>query len=41
MEYRIRSMGILELSAFLMQIEQDLRKIGDPPQDSLSSLEEI
>ena len=36
MEYCIRSMGIPELSAFLMQIGQDLRKIGDQPQDIVS-----
>ena len=41
MEYCIRSMGILELSDFLMQIGQDLRKIGDPPQDIVSFFEEI
>ena len=33
MEYCIRSIGIPEFSAFLMQIGQDLRKIGDPSQD--------
>ena len=33
MECCIRSMGIPKLSVFFMQIEQDLRKIGDPPQD--------
>ena len=33
MEYSIRSVGIPELSAFMMQIKQDLRKIEDPPQD--------
>ena len=32
MEYCIRSMGILELSAFQTQTGQGLRKIGDPPQ---------
>ena len=32
-EYCIRIMDIPELSAFLMQIGQDLRKIGDTPQD--------
>ena len=37
----IRSMGIPGLSAFLMQIGQDLRKIEDPPQDIVSILEEI
>ena len=37
----IRSMGILELSVFLMQIGQNLRKIGDPPQDIVSFLKEI
>ena len=41
MEYCIRSMGILELSVFLTQIRQNLRKIGDPPQDIVSFLEEI
>ena len=41
MEYCIRSMGIPELSSFLTQIGQDLRKMGDPPQDIVSSLEEI
>ena len=41
MEYCIRSMDILELSAFLKQIWQNLRKIGDPPQDIVSFLEEI
>ena len=30
MEYCIRSMGILELSPFLMLIGQDLKKIGNP-----------
>ena len=40
-EYCIRSMGIPGLSAFLMQIGQDLRKIEDPPQDIMSFLEEI
>ena len=33
MEYCIRSMGIPELSAFLTQIGQDPRNIGDLPQD--------
>ena len=28
-------MGILELSAFLTQIGHDLRKIEDPPQDTV------
>ena len=41
MEYCIRSMSMPELSAFLRQIGQDLRKIGDPPQDIVSFLEEI
>ena len=41
MEYRIRSMGIPELSAFLKHIEQDIRKIRDPPQDIVSFLEEF
>ena len=41
MEYSIKSIGIPELSAFLTQIEQDLRKIEDPPQDIMSFLEEI
>ena len=41
MEYCIRSMRILELSAFLTLTKQDLRKIGDPPQDSVFFLEEI
>ena len=41
MECCIRSMGILEFSAFLTQIGQDLRKIGDPPQDIVPFLEEI
>ena len=40
MEYCIRSMGIPGLSAFLKHIRQDLRKIGDPPQDIVSFLEE-
>ena len=33
--------GIPRLSTFLTQIGQDLRKIGDPPQDIVSFLEEI
>ena len=41
MEYCIRSIGILELSVFLTRIRQDLRKIGYPPQDIVSFLEEI
>ena len=41
MEYCIRSLGIPELSAFQTQTRQDLRKIGDPLQDSVSLLEEI
>ena len=41
MEYCIRSMGIIELSAFLMQIGKDLRNIGEPPHDIVSFLEEI
>ena len=41
MEYCIRSMGIPKLSVFLMQIRQDLRKMGDLPQDIVSFLEEI
>ena len=41
MEYCIRSMNILELSAFLKHIEQYLRKIRDPPKDIMSFLEEI
>ena len=41
MEYCKRGIGILELSAFLMLIGQNLRKIGDPPQDIVSFLEEI
>ena len=41
MEYCIRSMDIPGLSAFLTQIEQNLRKIGDPPRDIMSFLEEI
>ena len=40
MKYCIRSMSILELTAFL-KIGQDLWKIGDPPQDIVSFLEEI
>ena len=34
-------MGIPELSAFLTQTGQDLRKIEDSPQDIVSFLEEI
>ena len=41
MEYCIRRMDIPELSAFLMKIGQDLRKIGDPPQDIVPFLEKI
>ena len=41
MEYYIRSMGIPKLSVFLKQIGHNLRKIGDPPQDIVSFLEEI
>ena len=41
MEYCIISIGIPELSAFLTQIGQDLRKIGNPPQDIVSFFEEI
>ena len=41
MENCTRSIGIPELSVFLMQIRQDLKKIGDPPQDIVSFLEEI
>ena len=41
MEYCIISMSIPELSAFLTQIGQDLRKIRDPSQDIVSFLEEI
>ena len=37
----MRNMGIPKLSAFLTQIGQDLSKIGDPPQDIVSFLEEI
>ena len=40
-EYCIRSMSIPELSAFLTQIGQDIRKIGDLPQHIVSFLEEI
>ena len=40
MEYYI-SMGIPELSAFLTQIRQDLRKIGNPSHDIVSFLKEI
>ena len=36
MEYCIRNMGIPGLNAFLTQIGQDLRKIGDPSQDVAS-----
>ena len=41
MGYCIRSMGIPELSVFQTQTKQDLRKIGDPPQDIVSLLKEI
>ena len=41
MEYCIRNMDISELSAFQMQIRQDIRKIGDSHQDIMSLLEEI
>ena len=41
MEYCIKSMCMPRLSAFLTQIGQDLGKIGDPPQDIVSFLEEI
>ena len=41
MEYCIRSMDILKLSAFLMHIRHDIRKIRDLPQNIVSSLEEI
>ena len=41
MEYCIRSKSIPELSVFLMKTRQDLRKIGDPPRDIVSFLEEI
>ena len=41
MKYCIKIMGILELSAFQTQIGQNLRKIGDPPQDIVSLLEGI
>ena len=34
----MRSMGILELSVFLTQIGQDIKKIGDPPKDIVSFL---
>ena len=40
MEYCIRSVDKAGLSAFLMQTRQDLRKIGDPPQDFVSFLKE-
>ena len=41
MEYCIRNMGILELSVFLTQIRQDLKKIGDPSQVIMSFFEKI
>ena len=41
MEYCISSMGIPEFSAFLTQIGKTIRKIGDPPQDIVSFLDEI
>ena len=41
MEYCIRSIGIPGVSAFLTQIGQDLKKIGNPPQDIMPFLEEI
>ena len=41
MEFCKRSMSILGLSVFQTQIGQDLRKIGDSPQDIVSFLEEI
>ena len=34
-------MSIIELSAFLMQIWQDLRKTGGPLRDTVCLLEEI
>ena len=41
MEYCIRSMGIPELSAFLMQIGQNLRMIEDSPEDIMSFFKKI